>query len=285
MHQELLGAHLSIAGGLHEAARRAAELGATALQIFVHNQRRWESPRVTAADARNFRAAVEGARLRVVGAHASYLLNLATGKPLLYRKSIRMLRLELIASRKIGADFLTVHPGAHTDTTPRDGLKRIANACRRAIDGADEAPMLLLETTAGSGSTLGCTFEQLAFLLESIDRPGRVGMCLDTCHIFAAGYDIRTERAYRRTMSALDRSVGVENVRLVHANDSRYELGSRRDRHWHIGHGKIGLKAFELLMNDERFARCAKILETPKEDEWGNPMDPANLRTLLELKR
>jgi len=279
----LLGAHLSIAGGLYKACIRAAELKATALQIFVHNQRRWALPSITNAAAREFRAAVKDAGLRVVSVHGSYLINLATGKRLIHKMSKGLLRAELAAVRKIGAQFLTVHPGSHTDTDFHTGMDRIAQTCGEVIDSLENPPMLLLEMTAGAGKGLGSTFEQMAQLLHTINRPEHVGVCLDTCHIFAAGYDIRTERAYARTMKVLDDTIGAKSVRLIHANDSRYDLGKNHDRHWHIGKGKIGSKGFELLINDKRFADCACILETPKHDDNQRAMDPVNLKKLRGL--
>jgi len=281
--EPLIGAHLSIAGGIHKACLLAAELGCTAVQIFARNQRRWQLPNISAAQAREFRAARQRAGVRFVGVHASYLINLAAGRPELYRRSVDNLAAELRAAARIGAELVTVHPGSHTECTRQEGLARAADACRAALDRVDAPTMLLIETTAAAGRSIGGALDELAWLLRVIDRPGRAGVCLDTCHVFAAGYDIRTKRKYQETMETFDRLVGLDKLRLIHANDSKHGLGSRRDRHWHIGRGEIGTNAFRLLMNDPRFKRVPKILETPKVDDVGEQMDGGNLAALRGL--
>jgi len=280
----LVGAHFSIEGGLDQACKRAAALKATAMQIFCRNHRRWELPWTTDEESGAFRAAASSNRIGFVAIHASYLVNIATADPTNCRRSIEKLSAELEIGRRIGADAYIVHPGSHLLCGSAEGIERVAKACLRVFEAVAEGPRLLLETTSGGGSMLGSSFEELAAILEKIARPDRTGVCLDTCHIFSAGYDLRNEKVYERTMSKLDKIIGAERVGMIHANDSLYELGSRRDRHWHIGKGKIGPRGFRLLMRDARFARLAKIIETPLAFE-GARMDDANLRAIKNYAR
>ena len=280
----MVGAHFSIEGGLDQACERAAALKATAMQIFCRNHRRWLLARLDDEEAAAFRAAVRARRIGFVAIHASYLVNIATADPVNYARSVEKLSAELEIARRIGADVLIAHPGSHLGCDTAEGIERVAHGCLRVFEAVRQGPKLLLETTAGGGSMLGSSFEELAAILEKAALPDRLGVCLDTCHIFAAGYDLRSEEAYARTMGALRRTVGIERVGMIHANDSLYDLGSRRDRHWHIGKGKIGPRGFRLLMRDARFARLAKIIETPLTFE-GSRMDDANLRAIKHLAR
>jgi len=284
MQPMLLGAHLSIAGGLHRALERAKGHGFDTVAMFVRNQRQWAAPELTDSAVRAFRRTRRGLGISPVVAHGSYLLNLAGGGEV-WRKSIAAVREDLGRCDRLGIERLVIHPGSSWDAAAglrriADGLNEILSACRGA------GPKVLLETTAGQGNCLGCTFEQLAEILSLLDRPGRVGVCLDTCHVFAAGYDIRTPPAYRRTMEQFDRILGLDRLSVVHVNDSLRPLGSRVDRHAHVGRGRIGRRGLANFINDPRLACVPFILETPKGTAPdGRDWDEVNATALRALVR
>lgn len=278
----LLGAHLSIAGGLHNAVADAALLGCTALQIFSKSSNQWKARLLSEDDVRSFKAALAESPVRVCVVHDSYLINLASPREDLRRKSIEAFREEMERVERLGLQYLIMHPGAHMGAGEEAGL----NAVARALDDlhgrtAGLKMRVLLETTAGQGTTLGRRFEQIRRILDLVQEPERLGVCLDTCHVFAAGYDIRTSGGWGRAMEAFDRIVGLDRIAAFHLNDSARPLGSRVDRHAHIGRGHIGLEPFRAIMNDPRFAGILKIIETPKEG--GDVKDRQNLATLREL--
>ncbi len=279
----LLGAHLSIAGGRHQALFRARDYDCTALQIFTKNARTWKETALTPEDVAAFDAAREETGIRHIAAHAIYLINIATPDPEKFNRSYDSLKAEMIRAAALDLPYVVLHPGSHQDTDEADGKARVAGTIRRLLGEIPDArTRLLLETTAGQGAGLGHSFEQLADLLSAIDRPDRLGICLDTSHIFAAGYDIRTAEAYRQTMADFDAVIGLERLYLLHLNDSKSDFGSRVDRHDHIGKGKIGLDGFACIMTDPRLARIPKIIETPKtkgKEDW----DRINLQTLFSL--
>jgi deoxyribonuclease-4 len=285
----LLGAHLSIAGGLHKALDRARGFGFDCVGLFVRNQIQWRRPPLCAEAVRVFRRTRRRLRMRCVVAHASYLVNLA-GRAAVRRKSIAAMREDLRRCDRLGAEYLVLHPGSREDAA--EGIRLIAAALTQ-IATADRPPgcrgrrpKILLETTAGQGSSIAHTFEQLAEILSALPRRGPFGVCLDTCHVFAAGYDIRTSAAYHRTLADLDRTVGLDRLLAVHLNDSRRELGSRVDRHEHIGRGRIGLEGFAHFVNDPRLADVPMILETPKgTDDSGRDWDEINAEVLRGLCR
>ena len=275
-----LGAHLSVAGGVSRAMVAARELDLRSLQIFTKNANRWHQTAVPVEEAERFRDLKQAWGPYPVMSHNSYLINLASPDRALWNKSLTALIDELQRAELLGLDYLIMHPGAHVGSGVRAGLARIARGIRRVLDRfPDGSTRILLENTAGQGSTLGRTFEELADLLQEIDDPRRVGICLDTCHLFAAGYDLRTRRGYEKTLGELDSWLGAEHVHALHLNDSRGELGSHLDRHEHIGQGRIGRSGFRWLLQDQRFFGKPKVLETPKE---GN-MDPVNLEVLYSL--
>lgn len=283
MSGELLaGAHMSIAGGIHNAVAEGRRAGCRTIQIFLKNSNQWRGRPLTEDDRRRFREAKAGAGIAPVVAHGSYLINLASPDDDLYEKSLSAFQEELGRANFLGVPCVVLHPGAHTGAGAEFGVRRVAAALNRALDEIPGPVTVLLENTAGQGSCLGHRFEQLASILDEVRSPQRVGICLDTCHLFAAGYDIRSEAGYRRTMREFDRLIGTKRIRVFHVNDSKKDLGCRVDRHEHIGRGCIGLGAFRLLVNDRRFTRVPKILETPKgRDLREDRMNLATLRGLV----
>ncbi len=279
----LLGAHFSIAKGLHNALYEAETYGCTALQIFTKNASTWKERTLTQKEINRFDLAREHTGITSIASHASYLINLATPERKKHVMSCNALKQELIRSFRLGIPFVVLHPGAHMGKGKVEGIGRIAFSINEIFDQTpDLQTRLLLETTAGQGSGLGHTFEQLASIMDKIENRDRLGICLDTSHIFAAGYDIRSAASYRRVIDAFDAVIGIENLYVIHLNDSKKELGSRVDRHEHIGEGYIGIKAFKLLMNDVRFQDIPKLIETPKHKK-GRDYDKVNLNRLRSL--
>ena len=278
----LIGAHLSIAGGMGKALEAAQAFGFETLGLFVRNQRQWRCRPLDEEQVESFRKLRRRTRIGPVVAHGSYLVNLAGSRDV-RRKSIVAMREDLDRCGRLGIEYLVIHPGSHQ--TARAGIRLIAKALNALIAGCSHRRQkVLLETTAGGGRRIGSSFEQLAEILALLDRPRRFGVCLDTCHVFAAGYDIRTARAYERTMAAFDRTIGLGRLLAVHVNDSLRGLGSGIDRHSHIGHGCIGLRGFANLVNDARLADVPLILETHKgKDESGRDWDLVNAETLRAL--
>ncbi|MBN1929993.1 MAG: deoxyribonuclease IV [Desulfobacterales bacterium] len=279
----LLGAHLSIAKGLEKAIYRAETLDCNVLQIFTQNANTWKERILMPDEIHSFKQAKAKTDIKNIASHASYLINLASPDKKKHALAIKTLQQELIRSSMLGISNVVLHPGAHMGTGEKEGIHRIASSINEIYSQTSGiTSRLLLETTAGQGSSLGHTFEQLASIIDQIENKNRVGICIDTCHIFAAGYDIRTETAYQETISSFDTIVGLQYLFLIHLNDSKKELGLRVDRHEHIGQGFIGLNAFAYLMNDKRFVHIPKIIETPKEKKsayW----DRVNLRQLRSL--
>ena len=280
------GAHLSIAGGLPRAVDRAVSTGCEALQIFTKSVGQWRARPLPGHEVAEFRRRLADTRLRAVVAHVSYLVNLAAPAPSLRARSLAALIEEYDRAERLTLDAIVLHPGAHTTGTPDAGLRRIGDGLVRLLRRRPRGrTRVLLEHTAGQGTTLGHTFEQLRTLLDLVDGAPRVGICLDTCHLLAAGYDLSTGPGYAATMAALDRLVGIDRVRLFHLNDSRRPLGSRVDRHDHIGEGYVGLDGFRRVVTDPRFAELPMILETPKlpGPRESDPLDRRNLALLRRL--
>ncbi|ADU64280.1 MAG: deoxyribonuclease IV [Pseudodesulfovibrio sp.] len=283
---DLLGAHMSIAGGLHMAFEHIRAAGGTALQIFTRNQRQWRIPELSAYDADLFAMAWSQWGDSPVAAHDSYLINLASPDPDLLERSRAAFAEELRRVETLNIPYLVTHPGSHLGQGVDAGIVRYAAALDQAIDQAmDRSPtsraMILLETTAGQGTNLGSTFEELARIMELSRHADRLGVCYDTCHTFAAGYDIRTPEAYAATFDHFDRIIGLPRLRFFHLNDTKSDFASRKDRHEHIGQGAIGLEGFRLLMRDPRFVRVPKVLETPKDKDLAD--DVRNLTLLRRL--
>lgn len=275
---------MSISGGVSKSFARGESVGLEAMQIFAKNERQWTAKPISAEEAAAFRAEQERTGIHPVVVHDSYLINLAAPADELREKSIAAFADELERCAQLNIPYLVTHPGAHTGIGEEAGLARVADAINRLLaEGIGGATMILLETTAGQGTALGYRFEHLARLLELIPYHDRVGVCVDTCHIFAAGYDIRDADSYQATFAELDRLVGLERVKCFHLNDSQKDVGSRVDRHAHIGQGCIGVEAFRLLVNDPRFANLPMIIETPKgEDMAEDRMNLALLRSLVQ---
>jgi len=277
---DLIGAHLSTKGGLPTVFERAAAIDAASVALFAKNSNQWKGKVLTDDDC----AAFSGVRtVRPLLTHTSYLINLATTNALFYEKSVPAMADELDRAERLGAYAAVLHPGAHMGAGVQSGIDQIA----RSFDQIHAATagyrvVTLLETAAGQGSCLGCSFEELGQIIDRIDDKSRMGICIDTCHIFAAGHDIRTRDGYERMVESVEEHVGIENVGAFHLNDSKKPLGSRVDRHEHIGKGEIGLEAFRMLLNDPRFAGIPKLLETPKTIETeSDRMNIATLRSLI----
>lgn len=279
------GAHMSIAGGYFRAVDAAAEAGCDCVQLFTKNSNQWRAKPISDEEAAAFREALSRTGISDPVSHASYLINLASPDDLLWRKSVDGMTMELERAGKLGIPWVIVHPGASTTGTEEEGLARVVAALKELLDGPAAQAGILLENTAGQGSTLGRTLEQLAAMLDGVGKDGRVGVCIDTCHAFAAGYDIGAADGYGDFLKQLDRLIGIERVQAIHLNDSKKGCGSRVDRHEHIGEGAIGLEAFRMLVNDTRLRRVPMYLETEKGDRRGESLDAINLRTLRNLVR
>jgi deoxyribonuclease-4 len=274
---------MSIAGGLPQAILRAREVDATALQVFVKSSNQWAARPFAPGEVEAYREASRGAGLdRHTLAHASYLINLASPDAALWEKSVAALRVELDRCEALGIPWLVVHPGAHVGSGVAAGIERVAEALARTLPKpGKQTAGVLLETTAGQGTTLGARFEELGEILEVVNLPDHAGICFDTCHVLAAGYEFRFASAYAEAMTALDRAVGLDRLRAFHLNDSKGDLGCRRDRHEHIGKGKVGLEAFRLILADARFRDLPMVIETEKGDDLAE--DKVNLGTLRSV--
>jgi deoxyribonuclease-4 len=282
-----VGAHQSIAGGLSRAVDRAVETGCHCLQVFTRNINRWDVSPLHAADAEAFKTAVKAAGLSLVVAHDSYLINPASADPALRKKSIDGLVVELERAALLDIPWVVAHPGAAGEQPRDEAVQRAADGIASALSRTRGlATGILIETTAGQGSCLGDSFAEIATMLERIDAAGhaiRAAVCLDTCHVFAAGYGLSPRQELDRTLKEFDTTIGLDRLKVIHANDSKREQGSRVDRHEAIGKGKIGPNAFRLIMNHPKLARIPLILETPKEGPDGKPcpdQDRGNLAAL-----
>jgi deoxyribonuclease-4 len=278
-----LGAHMSIAGGVDRALDRGAAIGCDTIQIFLKSNMQWRGKPLTRAEIRRFQARQRATAIRPVFAHACYLINLAAAQAPTLRRSIAALIDEVQRATRLGVPFVVLHPGSHMGAGERAGLRRVAHSLDEVFRSTRQSPVrLALETTAGQGTNLGHRFEHLADILALVANPDRIAVCIDTCHLLAAGYDIRTARGYRKTMDEFDRVVGCQHVVAFHLNDSKAPLGSRVDRHAHIGKGHIGLQGFRHLLRDARWRGLPMVLETPKSDDLHE--DVENLRVLRRLR-
>jgi len=280
----LFGAHMSIAGGYYKALLSAQAHDCATVQLFSKSSNQWNAKPFSDDDLSCFRSTLTETGLRFPTAHDSYLINLASPDEILWRKSLEAFVIEVERAEALGLTYLVTHPGSATDGDEKAGLKRVAKALDETHKRCKTARVkVLLETTAGQGNCLGHRFEHLAKLLEMTKKSDRLGVCLDTCHVFAAGYGMATEAEYQATMSEFDRVVGLDQIHVFHVNDSQKPLGSRVDRHAHLGRGCLGMEPFRLLVNDPRFADRPMILETPKEEGDNDDMDRVNLQVLREL--
>lgn len=280
----LLGAHMSIAGGYYKAVDAAAALGMDTVQIFTKNNNQWAGKPLVEEDIRLFRDALERTGIQRPCGHNSYLINIGSADETLWQRSVDALVDELERAEKFRLDGVVMHPGAAVGSTPAEALARIATGLNEVHKRTPKfKTQLWLEATAGQGTCLGCEFEHLGWIIDHVDQPERLGVCIDTCHIFAAGYPIGTKKDFNATFQQLDDIVGLDKVRAFHVNDSKKPLGSRVDRHEHIGEGCLGIEPFRLLLNDKRFATTPMYLETKKEMRDSEEMDAVNLRTLRAL--
>lgn len=280
----LLGSHCSIAGGYYKAVEEAARCTCDCVQIFTKNNNQWRAKAITEAEAKLFQDSLRELKISHPISHASYLINLAAPAEELWQKSVDGMIVELERAAQLGISYVVVHPGSHTTVTEEEGIANVA----RGIDLVHKlrpqiASQILLEITAGQGTNLGWKFSQLAAILAQVQQAERVGICFDTCHAFAAGYDLSDPTVYEGMWREFDELLGLDRLKAIHLNDSKRELGSRIDRHEHIGQGKIGLAGFRHLLNDRRLSSVPMYLETPKEDPDEEPWDVVNLRTLRGL--
>ena len=273
---------MSIAGGAFNALVAGKEVGCATIQIFTKNNNQWNAKPLTDEEIAEFKKKQKETGIRPVVAHNSYLINVASPDKALAKKSMEAMLIELQRCEQLGVPILVMHPGSHVGTGEKEGIKRIAEAIDWLQEKTERFKVrIALETTAGQGSNLGHRFEQIAEIIELTEDKKKVAVCLDTCHIFAAGYDFRTESGYKKTMNEFDKTIGLKRLKAIHFNDSVKDLGSRVDRHAHIGQGKIGKTGFGFFMNDNRLESIPKLLETPKDKE--GKFDRMNLATLRKL--
>lgn len=260
----LLGGHISIAGGLHEALVRGESIHCTAIQMFTRSNRQWGAKKITLQEQELFAVTWKQTKIEAVVVHLPYLLNLASPEAKTRHASVNIIKQELARCAALGVDSMVLHPGSHVGAGEVVGIDHIITGINEAL--ADDAgnTKILLENMAGQGTNIGYDFAHLGHIIKGVEHKRRVGVCFDTCHAFAAGYDIRTPKAYEAVWQEFDQAVGIGHIKVIHLNDSKKELCSRVDRHEEIGDGKIGLHGFKLLMNDERFFAVPKILETPE---------------------
>lgn len=276
----LLGAHMSIAGGVQNAIDRGEELGCTAIQIFLKWNTRWKGIPITPEQERLFQEKWKKSHIKAVTAHSAYLINLASPDDTTYERSMNAMKDEIRRASQLGIKYLTIHPGSHKGLGKKAGIKKIAESLDVILESESGSNVIIvLESTAGQGTGIGSRFEELAQIISASRNKRRLGVCLDTAHMFAAGYDIRTREKYEDVIREFDQIIGLSRLKLIHLNDSKKLLGSRVDRHTHIGEGEIGLDAFRSIMNDERLQNVPKILETPKE-----PVPEADRKNLSVLR-
>lgn len=277
----LIGAHMSISGGMEQAIMRGDSIGCGAIQLFTRSNRQWRSSTLTSDEIALFKETAAHARsVKIIIAHASYLINLASANSDIQERSTEALVDELKRCELLGIPYLVLHPGSGQSDSPNQILSIVAHNINKALQQAEGNTLLLLETTAGQGNSLGRSFEQLAYMYDNIKEKTRIGICVDTCHIFAAGYDISTKAGYMQTWQQFEYFLGYDLLHALHLNDSKKGVGSKVDRHEDIGKGKIGMEGFRQLLQDSHFKNKPKIIETPKE---GMDDDKRNIATLISL--
>jgi len=276
----VLGAHMSISGGLEQSVLRGESIGCTTIQIFTKSNRQWKARPLKSEEIELFKKTAQESSINPIVAHTSYLINIGAADKEIQKKSKDSLQQELVRCEQLEIPYLVLHPGSYTNGTETTCLETIAHTLNDIFADTPGKTMILLENMPGQGSTVGRSFEQLATIYEQSTYQKRLGICFDTCHAFAAGYDFRTEEGYKSLWETFDTILGLNLLKCIHLNDSKKNLGSRVDRHEHIGKGNIDLEAFKFLMNDQRFFDTAKIIETPKNDLTD---DKKNLETLIKL--
>jgi deoxyribonuclease-4 len=280
----LFGAHESIAGGMHLAVERGKKATCDTIQVFNKSNNQWRAKPLTDQDVERFFNTIAETGVTVSASHTSYLINVASPKPDLEKKSLDALQIEMERCKLLKIPNLVMHPGSHVGSGEEIGISKVIENVNRLFDRLEDNDVtLLFELTAGQGSNLGYKFEQVAEMIDGIEDSGHIGICMDTCHIFAAGYPLVNPKEYRQTIKSLDDTIGLERLRIIHVNDSRREQGSKIDRHEHIGEGHIGLDGFTNLVNDERFKNIPMIIETPKGEDLEEDIE--NLKKLRGLVR
>lgn len=282
-HRLLLGAHMSISGGMHTAIEDGASIGCTTIQIFTKSNRQWAAKVLSQQEIARFKETAARLNIKPLVAHATYLINIASADTQTLEKSSDALEMELERCQLLGIPYLVLHPGSYVTGSQQEGLDRISRQLNLILEKVPGETMILLETMAGQGTALCSTLEQIAAILQKTGHPERLGVCFDTCHAFVAGYDFTTPEAYDQFWKQFNTIIGIEKIKAMHINDSKKGLGARVDRHEHIGKGAIGLEAFRLLFNDPCFFDIPKILETPKATESPFTEDKMNIATLRSL--
>jgi deoxyribonuclease-4 len=279
-----LGAHMSIAGGYYRAVEEARRCGCDCVQLFTKNNNQWRAKPITDAEAALFESALAELKISHPLSHTSYLINLASPDELLWQKSVDSMVVEVERADQLGIPYVVVHPGSHTTASEEEGLANVAAAIDLVHKLRPRAKsQVLLEITAGQGTNLGWKFAHLAAIIALVKKADRLGVCFDTCHAFAAGYALSDRKVYLEMWREFDALLGLDRLKAIHLNDSKRELGSRIDRHEHIGRGQIGLAGFRYLLTDRKLRNVPMYLETPKENAEDEPWDVVNLRTLREL--
>lgn len=283
-HSLLLGAHMSIAGEMEKAIERGESIGCTAIQIFTKSNRQWHAKKITHEESAAFKHAASQSSIKKIIAHASYLINIGSPTQSVSKRSTQALIDEIARCKQLDIPLLVIHPGSSLEGDPQTCLEAIVRNLDEALDQTTGCHVsIALETMAGQGSSACHTFEQLAYIYQNSSFKHRLKICFDTCHAFAAGYDLRTKEAYHATWKRFDEILGIDLLGAIHLNDSKKPLGSRVDRHEDIGKGQLGLEAFELIMNDKRFFDIPKILETPKDSLADDERNMHTLKNLISL--
>ncbi|MBN1526200.1 MAG: deoxyribonuclease IV [Candidatus Omnitrophica bacterium] len=277
-----IGVHVSIAGKIYEAVERAKALGCNAMQIFSRNPRGWQASRLEGADVAEFKRLKAEYGIKPVIVHIPYIINLATPDDTLYKKSIGAYIEDIRRADSLGAEYFVTHLGSHVGSGEENGIRRFASALKEIIKKAKPRTTILLENTAGSGSCIGYRFEHIKKIIDSLERKPAIGVCLDTEHAFAAGYDIKTEKGLRDALKEFDALLGLDLIKVVHFNDSLSPLGSRVDRHQHLGKGKIGLEALSRIINHPKLKNAAFIMETPKKTDKDDERNIAVAKRLVK---
>lgn len=279
----LFGAHISTSGGVEKSIERAKEIKCESIQIFTKNNNQWSGKPLTDESIKEFKEGIKKENIKFTCSHDSYLINLCSSDKTISKKSYESFLDELQRAEQLTLNGIVMHPGAHVGAGEEEGIKNLCKAFNVILkETKGFKSLILLETTAGQGTNIGYRFEQLKSILENVSAPERFGICLDTCHVYAAGYDISTKAGYEKTFSEFHKIIGIDQLKMFHLNDSKKELSSRVDRHDHIGEGKIGKDGFRFLVNDTRFKNLPMIIETPKEDDFVK-YDTKNLNLLRSL--
>ena len=276
-----LGLHVSIAGHIYESITRAEVLGCNTMQIFSRDPRQWRRERLSLEDIEEFRRRRQKSKITPVFVHIPYLINLASPYSVLYRDSIKAYIDDILETELLGADYIVTHMGSHKKSGEQKGLKRFTLALNKILERTKKSKVvILLENTSGSGSWLGYKFEHQRQIVDGVEQENRIGICFDTCHGYAAGYDLATAEGLNGTINQLDKIVGLDRLKLIHLNDTKDRLSSHRDRHEHIGKGKIGLEGFRHIVNERRLKDIPFILETPKDAQEADKVNLAVVRKL-----